>query len=147
MSERGIDTAGVEQAAGLTFRWKGRYRPDFVGRDTLDTQLIFRTDLQLSSDSLMGLEQIAVGGRYSVRGYRENQMVRDQALITSLEARVPLVRDKGWTEYLQLAAFFDFGAAWNKSLDTPSPDNISSVGLGLRWAGFLMKTPFEFLKQ
>ena len=70
-------------------------------------------------------------------------MVRDQALITSLEARVPLIRDKGWTEYLQLAAFFDFGEAWNKSRDNPSPDNISSIGLGLRWAGFLMKTPFE----
>lgn len=111
--------------------------------DTLDTQLIFRTDLQLSNDSLLGLEQISVGGRYSVRGYRENQMVRDQGLITSIEARIPVVRDKGWTEYLQLATFFDFGAAWNKNRETPYPDNISSIGLGLRWAGFLMKTPFE----
>lgn len=39
MAARGIDTAGVERAAGLTFRWKGRYHDDFVGRDTLDTQL------------------------------------------------------------------------------------------------------------
>lgn len=39
MKGRGIDTQGVARAAGLTFRWKGRYRPDFVGRDTLDTQL------------------------------------------------------------------------------------------------------------
>ncbi|MBW2453926.1 MAG: sugar kinase [Deltaproteobacteria bacterium] len=36
---RQIDTEGVERAAGKTFRWKGRYREDMVGRDTLDTQL------------------------------------------------------------------------------------------------------------
>ncbi len=39
LGRRRIDTTGVERAAGLTFRWKGRYRPDMVGRDTLDTQL------------------------------------------------------------------------------------------------------------
>lgn len=127
---------------GRFFSWLGQVQ--WARRlDFLDTQLIFRTDLQLSNDSLLGLEQIAAGGRYSVRGYRENQMVRDQALITSMEARIPLVRDKGWTEYLQAAVFLDFGEAWNKSQATPSPDNISSVGIGLRWAGFLLKHPFE----
>ena len=135
-----IHTDGLPD--GDFFSWLGQVQ--WARRlDALDTQLIFRTDLQLSNDSLLGLEQISAGGRYSVRGYRENQMVRDQALITSFEARVPLVRDKGRTEYLQLAAFFDFGEAWNKVQETPSPKNISSIGLGLRWAGWLMKTPFE----
>jgi hemolysin activation/secretion protein len=127
---------------GEFFSWLGQFQ--WARKlNTLNMQLIFRTDLQLSNDSLLGLEQIDIGGRYTVRGYRENQMVRDQALITSLEARVPLILDKGWTEYLQLAAFFDFGEGWNKSRHTPSPDNISSIGLGLRWSGYLMKKPFE----
>lgn len=39
MQRRGIDTRGVERAQGRTFRWSGRYHPDLVGRDTLDTQL------------------------------------------------------------------------------------------------------------
>jgi len=39
MRARGVDTAGVERADGLTFRWKGRYHADLVNRDTLDTQL------------------------------------------------------------------------------------------------------------
>lgn len=39
MRARAIDTAGVERADGLTFRWKGRYHADLVNRDTLDTQL------------------------------------------------------------------------------------------------------------
>ena len=36
---REIDTSGIERVPGRTFRWKGRYHPDMVGRDTLDTQL------------------------------------------------------------------------------------------------------------
>jgi sugar/nucleoside kinase (ribokinase family) len=36
---RGIDTVGVERAAGRTFRWHGRYSSDLASRTTLDTQL------------------------------------------------------------------------------------------------------------
>jgi sugar/nucleoside kinase (ribokinase family) len=36
---RGVDTAGVERAAGKTFRWHGRYSDDLASRTTLDTQL------------------------------------------------------------------------------------------------------------
>jgi sugar/nucleoside kinase (ribokinase family) len=36
---RGVDTAGVERAAGKTFRWHGRYAADLGSRTTLDTQL------------------------------------------------------------------------------------------------------------
>jgi sugar/nucleoside kinase (ribokinase family) len=39
MKGRGIDTAGIERAAGKTFRWAGRYDADLVHRTTLDTQL------------------------------------------------------------------------------------------------------------
>src|SRR5260221_8815892 len=36
---RGVDTAGVERASGKTFRWHGRYAPDLMSRESLDTQL------------------------------------------------------------------------------------------------------------
>ncbi|HEX4447085.1 MAG TPA: PfkB family carbohydrate kinase [Polyangiaceae bacterium] len=36
---RGVDTTGVERAAGRTFRWHGRYSADLGSRETLDTQL------------------------------------------------------------------------------------------------------------
>jgi sugar/nucleoside kinase (ribokinase family) len=36
---RGVDVAGLQRAAGRTFRWSGRYLPDMVGRETLETQL------------------------------------------------------------------------------------------------------------
>ncbi len=41
---RGIDLQGLKRVSGKTFRWKGRYLPDMVQRETLDTQLnVFET--------------------------------------------------------------------------------------------------------
>jgi len=39
LRSRGIDIAGIEQAEGKTFRWRGRYAHDLSSRTTLDTQL------------------------------------------------------------------------------------------------------------
>jgi sugar/nucleoside kinase (ribokinase family) len=35
----GVDTKGIERAAGKTFRWAGRYADNLASRTTLDTQL------------------------------------------------------------------------------------------------------------
>jgi hemolysin activation/secretion protein len=126
---------------GQFFSWLGQFQWA-RNVDFLSSQLLARTDVQLSADPLLPVEQIAIGGRYSVRGYRENQIVSDQAVIGSIEARIPLVRDKAWAEYLQVAPFFDFGLADNVKWPSPEPDDISSVGLGLRW-GVLFPAPFD----
>jgi sugar/nucleoside kinase (ribokinase family) len=39
LRSRGVDTSGVERAAGRTFRWHGRYSADLASRTSLDTQL------------------------------------------------------------------------------------------------------------
>jgi sugar/nucleoside kinase (ribokinase family) len=39
LEEQGVDLAGIERAAGRTFRWGGRYHEDMNGRDTLFTEL------------------------------------------------------------------------------------------------------------
>lgn len=134
----GLDTLGATinkdgEPDGRFFAWLGQFQ--WVRRlGILDTQLIFRSDLQLSDDALLSLEQIAVGGRYSVRGYRETTLLRDRALLTSLEMRVPLVRNTRWADFLELAPFVDFGRGWNRERSTPDPQDLSSVGVGLRWA-------------
>ena len=97
-------------------------------------QVISRLDVQLATRPLLPLEQIAVGGRFTVRGYRENQAVRDNAILASVEARIPVVRNTWWADVVQLAPFIDYGNAWNTRLVTPAPRNLASVGLGLRWA-------------
>ena len=39
LTERGVDLSGVEQVAGESFRWKGKYSYDLQNRETLDTRL------------------------------------------------------------------------------------------------------------
>ena len=68
------------------FQWVRRF--DRVGVET-----VFRTDLQLAFEPLFSLEQFSLGGHQTVRGYRENQLVRDNGLASSFELRIPL-----WSE-------------------------------------------------
>jgi sugar/nucleoside kinase (ribokinase family) len=39
LTSRGVDLSGVEQAAGSSFRWRGRYRHDLNSAETLETHL------------------------------------------------------------------------------------------------------------
>ena len=39
IAARGVDLAGVEQAKGESFRWKGKYSFDLASRETLETRL------------------------------------------------------------------------------------------------------------
>jgi hemolysin activation/secretion protein len=131
---------------GRFFAWLGQFQ--WVQRlPLLDSQLIFRADLQLARDPLLSLEQIAVGGRYTVRGYRENTLVRDSAFVASLEGRVPLVRNTRWADYLELAPFFDFGNAWNVKGPPVEVSSLSSIGIGLRWATTIGAGPFAIRPQ
>ncbi|TAN48298.1 MAG: ShlB/FhaC/HecB family hemolysin secretion/activation protein [Methylococcaceae bacterium] len=94
-------------------------------------QLVWRGDVQLSNDPLLPLERIAVGGVGTVRGYRENQLVRDQGFSTSLEFHYPLYGgDSGARHTLTLLPFMDYGGAWNHHAQA---EYLHSVGLGLNW--------------
>ncbi|SLM30670.1 putative Surface antigen (D15) [Desulfamplus magnetovallimortis] len=94
-------------------------------------QFIFKTDLQFSRDPLLPMEKFSVGGRNSVRGYRENQLVRDNAIVSSIELRIPafniplplIITDhiksgaiKKNEKNFTIAPFFDYGRAWNSSI-------------------------------
>lgn len=131
----GIDALGAtindEAPDGRFFSGLGQFQ--WARRFANRGQLIFRADAQLAADPLLSLERFAVGGANSVRGYRENQLVRDSGWTASLEYRHPLWRDEAGFSPLQLAVFADYGNAWNKGGDTPSPRSLSGAGLGLRW--------------
>jgi hemolysin activation/secretion protein len=101
--------------------------------DPLGIQLISRILLQVSTDRLFPLEQVSVGGRFSVRGYRENTLVRDNAFLFSVEPRIPVFPEFfGSNLFMQFAPFIDVGRAWNSEVKTPDPDTLASIGLGLR---------------
>ena len=139
-----IGKAGIPD--GQYLAWLGQFQwAEFLNPSGI--QIIARMDVQLASDSLLPVEQMAVGGRYTVRGYRENQLVRDQAVLASLESRIPLVKSFSLADYLDIAPFVDYGRAWNKDLPTPPIQSISSIGLGLRWGVTLVRSPVRVQSQ
>ena len=103
-------------------------------------QFISRADMQLAKEPLLYLERFAVGGATTVRGYRENLFVRDNGVIASMELRLPLGRVPLYQVsrevndgIVQLAPFVDWGRSWNSGDPISKPEEISSLGLGLRW--------------
>jgi len=111
----------------LQLQWARRF-------GSLGIEAIVRGDLQLANDPLLTLEQFAVGGYATVRGYRENQRVQDEGAVASLEIRVPVWRDPRYLGVIELAPFVDYGHVWNQS---ERPDKraktLASAGIGLRW--------------
>jgi hemolysin activation/secretion protein len=109
--------------------------------DALDAQLIARADAQLSDDPLLGLEQFAIGGLGSVRGFRQNELVRDNGGIASLELRVPIFQRSEGVTRVELAPFLDVGTAFNRRRDHDRRALASAgVGLRVRFAGrFLLE--------
>ncbi len=96
------------------------------------SQLVFRLDGQWAADPLLPLEQFAAGGARTVRGYAKNVLVRDHGFATSLEWRVPILRDKDQRTRLEFAPFVDAGGAWFENREGPAPNIIPALGFGLR---------------
>ncbi|HEY3196608.1 MAG TPA: ShlB/FhaC/HecB family hemolysin secretion/activation protein [Nitrospirales bacterium] len=107
-------------------QWARRFEPWKI-------QVLARGTVQLSNAHLFPLEQISVGGRYSVRGYRENTLVQDNAILLSLETRVPILRSALGEDIVLLAPFADFGRGTNTNAPSADPDSLGSVGMGLIW--------------
>jgi hemolysin activation/secretion protein len=134
----GIDALGATTHGGgepdgqfvaslLQLQWARRF-------GSLGVETIIRGDLQLANDPLLGLEQFAVGGYATVRGYRQNQRVQDQGAVASLEVRVPIWRDPQHLGVIELAPFVDYAHVWNhKDRPDKRAKTLASVGIGLRW--------------
>jgi hemolysin activation/secretion protein len=115
--------------------WAWLGQAQYVRRLPRDWQLILRGTAQLTDQALLPIEQFSLGGVDTVRGYRENQLVRDQAICATAEVRIPIIR-KNDRSVLDFAVFADAG--WAKNNDIPGnptlPDQfISSAGLGVLW--------------
>ena len=118
--------------SGQFFAWLGQVQ--WARRlQTARIQLLSRMDLQIANRNLFPLEEFAMGGRFTVRGYRENTLVRDNAFFFSFESRIPVVRSALGIDILEVAPFVDVGQSWNAEGPSPSPTTLASVGLGLRW--------------
>lgn len=111
------------------FSWLGQFQ--WARRlDDRGSQLLLRFDTQLTPDQLLPMEQYALGGPQSVRGYQLNQLVRDYGFSGSLEYRYPVYQKNG-LNVVQLAAFVDGGGAWNNDGPNPDPSTLWSPGVGI----------------
>ncbi len=122
----------------IVFQGQGQY----IRRlDWLESELHVRAAAQLANDPLLPVEKMPIGGAWSVRGYRENLLVRDNGLTASAEWRVPLFRGRDpvdgfdWRA-LTAVAFADWGQSWDQDTGLPSDDKVrvSSIGLGGLWS-------------
>jgi hemolysin activation/secretion protein len=98
----------------------------------LDTELVARFDTQIANDPLLPLEQFAIGGRYTVRGYRENTLVRDNGLVGGFEARIPVFQRVRPELLVEIVPFFDGGYSWNTKRPEVGEQTLLSVGIGTR---------------
>ncbi|HFD13569.1 MAG TPA: ShlB/FhaC/HecB family hemolysin secretion/activation protein [Crenotrichaceae bacterium] len=138
----GVDVLDSTQHAhgiadGDFYAWLGQLQYAWQVMDN-GAQLLFRGNVQLSSDRLLPLEQFALGGVHSVRGYRENEVVTDQGFDLSLEFRYPLIGGTGYFANpdfpgtLYVIPFMDYGGAWDVN-NGKQIELLHSVGAGLRW--------------
>lgn len=99
------------------------------------SDFVVRTSMQFSRDRLVPLERFAIGGVATVRGYRENQVVRDQGYTATFEFRYPLWERTASRHQLTVVPFLDYGEAWNKH---EPREQLASAGVGLeyRFYGF-----------
>ncbi len=130
-------TAGPS-VTGKFFDWLGQVQ--YVRRIYRDWEAVVRSDLQISNRGLFPIEQFALGGIDTVRGYREYLTVTDDAFFASGELRIPIgklrvpyLADTDDAGTVQFVPFYDFGRGWNLNRPTPPPAEISSVGAGFRW--------------
>jgi hemolysin activation/secretion protein len=131
----GIDALGATSAqdnhpSSQFFAWLGQAQ--YAYRVGGGTQLILRGNIQLADSALLPLEQIAVGGLSTVRGYRTNYLVRDEGYTLSLELRYPLLSFTTLRKqnHLTLIPFVDYGEAWDLGEHS---DALWSVGVGFNW--------------
>jgi hemolysin activation/secretion protein len=128
-TSRGGDLPDSEYLAWLgQLQWAHRLPPGL-----LDSEVLFRVDTQLSDAPLLGIEKFSVGGMRTVRGYRENQLVRDNGVVTSAELRVPVWWDSRGRPIVQLASFIDYGRSWEHR-ESGEATTLWSAGVGLRVA-------------
>ncbi len=116
---------------GRFFSWVGQFQ--WVQRLSPRILILSKINTQLTPDSLLSLEKISIGGVDTVRGYHQNQIVADNAVVGGVEVRIPVTSN---LNSLQLIPFLDIGTAWNNGGISADFQTLASLGLGVNWQPF-----------
>ncbi len=121
---------GNDEVDGRFVSWIGQAQwARRLGRS--GTTLLLRADVQLSNDPLPGIEQFGIGGQSTVRGYRENRIVRDNGFVASAEVRIPVWQGPNAEPRLELVPFVDLGNSRNRRRENRDVQTLGSAGMGL----------------
>ena len=93
------------------------------------TQFITRLVVQDTSHKLLSMDGMSIGGVATVRGFRENQMIRDKGYVGNFELDIPVMKNSD-SHSVNLIPFLDYGRGHNVG-DTAQ--TISSGGMAVRW--------------
>lgn len=114
----------------IFFSWLGQFQVVKALNRQQNILLVNRLATQLTPDSLLPLEQIAIGGANTVRGYGENRGVADNGVFGTIEVQLPLVQSSGVGDF-DLVPFFDAGTVWSNNSE--GAETLASFGLGINW--------------
>lgn len=109
--------------------WQGQAQ--YVKVFQNDIQLLMRMNGQWADRELLSTERFRLGGQGSVRGYRQDQVLTDNGLFASIEARFPVLTIPESEGSMQLATFIDYGLGWNDM--GGDAEELLSVGIGTIW--------------
>ncbi|BAY45651.1 surface antigen D15 domain-containing protein [Scytonema sp. HK-05] len=128
---------------GTFFSWRGQAQ--WVRLLARDTIVLLRADAQLADRPLVPLEQFGLGGQRTVRGYRQDLLLTDNAFLASAELRYPILRIPEVGGILQITPFVDYGTASNRS-GNPNLEvsDLASVGVGLLWQSNNLTARFDY---
>lgn len=127
----GVDALGATvngSPDGRFFSWQGQGR--WQKRLAANTDLIVQGRVQLADRSLLSLEQFAIGGQGTVRGYRQDALLGDNGAFAAVELQLPILQSK--SSVLQITPFVDGGVVWNNT-DAVGKNSLLAAGVGLQW--------------
>lgn len=122
--------AAAGQPASSYSTWLGQFQ--YVRKLTDDgVQLAARLGVQHAARRLLSMDGMSIGGVATVRGFRENQMIRDKGYVANLELDFPLLQaEAGRGHTVNLIPFLDYGKGRNQG---DVSEAISSAGVAARW--------------
>jgi len=122
-----------ELPGGRFISWLGQFQyvREIPGTDL---QVLFKAAGQLADRSLLPIEQFAIGGIDTDRGYPEEEVLRDEGVVGTAEFHVPILRGKSaGPDVLQFIPFVDLGYGANRTHMTGISkfEYLPSAGIGL----------------
>jgi hemolysin activation/secretion protein len=99
-----------------------------------DAQLVLRATIQATQSHVLPIDQMAIGGDSTVRGYRENQLLVDNGQVYNIEYDMPVYTDSARHLAASLGPFYDYGRGRDEG---SSYQSLSALGVAaqVHWYG------------